>query len=357
MFEKRHKSLKWAANQMGNRCLQDISYKTNRGIAKPTRLIFCMTLRCNIKCKQCAIWRLPQKEELTTEEWKDAIYALRQFIGPYRVQLAGGEIFVRKDIPEIIRFASQNDVLTGIVSNGTMIKPGLAEELVDAGLGYMHISIDGINADTHDHIRGIPGIHAKATKSIQYLKDASRGSGLSLCVATIIMKKNRHELVDLVKWVEDEGLDGIIFNPLGPTIDSDKDWYKKTDLWFDDLSEVNEILDTLVEMKKNGAKIINPPEQFEEMKSYFKRPYLLRNDKCMVGITNLNITSDGYMHTCYKMPPIGNIREISPKEAWDSDVARKLRQRIKECDIHCSPGNFVYRRNLISEIKRFIKYG
>lgn len=357
MFTKRHKSLKWACNQLINRSLQGISYKFNKGIAKPTRIIFCMTLRCNIKCKQCAIWRLPNKEELTTNEWKKAIYELRQFIGPYRVQLAGGEIFVRKDIPEIIRFATKNDVLTGIVSNGTMITPELAKDLVSAGLGYIHISVDGIKPETHDFIRGIPGVHSKAMKSINYLLDASKDSGMSICLATIIMKKNMNELIDLVHWVEDKGLDGIIFNPLGPTIDSDPEWYKKTDLWFDDLVEINAIIDKLSSLKKQGAKIINPPEQFEEMKSYFKKPFVLRKDNCMVGITNLDFTCDGDMHTCYKMASIGNIKEISPREAWNSDLAKSVRQKIKNCDIHCSPGNFVYRRNLLSEIKRFIKYG
>ena len=357
MLNKRHKSLKWAVNQVINRGLQGISYKLDKSIAKPTRLIFCMTLRCNIKCRQCAIWRMPHAEELTADEWKKTILDLRKFIGPYRVQLAGGEIFVRKDITEIIRYASQNDVLTGIVSNGTLITQKLAAELVDAGLGYIHISVDGVKAETHDFIRGIPGIYNKTVKGIDHLLAAAKGSGMSLCVATIIMKQNMHELIDLVHWAEDKGMDGIIFNPLGPTIDSDPEWYKKTDLWFDDLDEIYTVLDKLIAMKKGGSKILNPPEQFEEMKSYFKKPFVLRNAECMVGITNLNITCDGFMHTCFKMPPIGNIREITPKEAWNSELAINIRKKIKACDIHCSPGNFVYRRSLLSEIKRFINYG
>ena len=357
MFDKRHKSLKWAVNQMVNRSMQGIAYQFDNGLAKPTRLIFCMTLRCNIKCRQCAIWRLPQAEELTADQWKKTIRELRDFIGPYRVQLAGGEIFVRKDITDIISYATKNDVLTGIVSNGTMITPKLAKEMVDSGLGYTHISVDGIKAETHDYIRGIPGIYEKTVKGIDNLRVAAKGSGMSLCVATIIMKQNMHELVDLVHWAEDKGMDGVIFNPLGPTIDSDPEWYKKTDLWFDDLGEINAILDQLIAMKKAGSKILNPPEQFEEMKSYFKKPFILRNAECMVGITNLNITCDGYMHTCYKMPPIGNVKDISPKDAWNSELAKNIRKKIKACDIHCSPGNFVYRRSLISEIKRFINYG
>lgn len=356
-MRRRNKSLKWAFNQLINRSLQGLSYKTDRGLSKPTRIIFCVTLRCNIRCQQCAIWRMPSKEELTSDEWKKVIYDLRKWIGPYRVQLAGGETFVRKDITEIINFATKNDVLTGVVSNGTMITRELARKIVDSGLGYIHISVDGINAGTHDHIRGIPGIHAKTTAALDYLVEESNGSGMSICMATVINRKNMHELVDLVKLVDRKGLDGIIFNPLGPTIDSDPEWYKKTDLWFNDLNEINRILDELIKLKKGGAKILNPPEQFEEMKTYFEKPYLLMRDKCMVGITNLSITCDGYIHTCFKMPPLGNVREVTPQEAWDSETARELRRKIKNCDIHCSPGNFVYRRSLMSEIMRYLKYG
>ena len=180
---------------------------------------------------------------------------------------------------------------------------------------------------------------------------------MSLCIATVIMKRNMHELLDLVKWVEKKGLDGIIFNPLGPTIDSDPEWYKKTDLWFDNLEEIYIVLDQLIKLKKKGAKILNPPAHFEEMKKYFEKPFLPMSDRCRVGVTNLNFTCDGYIHTCYKMPTLGNVREISPREAWYSEKAKELRKTIKRCNIHCSPGNFVYRRSLLSEAIRYIKYG
>ena len=75
-------------------------------------------------------------------------------------------------------------------------------------------------------ISGVFQTHAKTTAGIDYLLEAAKGSGMSICVATVIMKQNMHELVDLVKWVEDKGIDGIIFNPLGPTI-SDPDWFKR----------------------------------------------------------------------------------------------------------------------------------
>jgi len=356
-MHKRNKTLGWAFNQLVNRSLQGWSYRHDRGLAKPTRIIFCVTLRCNIKCQQCAIWRMPKKEELSTEEWKKVITDLRRWIGPCRIQLAGGETFVRKDITDIIDFATQQGVLTGVVTNGTMIDRPLAQKIVDSGLGYIHISVDGIRPETHDEVRGIPGLYVKTMAAVDALLEAGRGSGMSISFATVISRKNMHELVDLVHLVERKGLDGIIFNPIGPTIDSDPEWYKKTDLWFDDLSSINQVIDQLIELKHGGAKILNPPEQLEEMKKYFEQPYLLMRDGCMVGITNLSITCDGFIHTCYKMPPLGNVREVTPGDAWDSANACEVRRMIKSCDIHCSPGNFVYRRSLASEALRFLRFG
>lgn len=357
-MHKRNKSLAWAANQFVNRSLQGISYRLDRGLSKPTRIIFCVTLRCNIKCKQCAIWRMPKPEELTTAEWKKVITDLRRWLGPYRVQLAGGETFIRKDITEIIRHATDCGVLTGVVSNGTLINRELAREISNSGLGYIHISVDGIKAGTHDEVRGIPGLHAKTMAAVDYLVEESEGSGMAICLATVISSKNVNELVDLVNLVDrNKGLNGIIFNPIGPTIDSDPDWYKSSELFFKDRTEINAVLDQLIAMKKSGSKILNPPEQFEEMKNYFEKPYMEMNDQCMVGLTNLSITCEGDIHTCFKMPPLGNVREITPQEAWDSDKANEIRKKIKNCDIHCSPGNFVYRRSLISEVVRYLKHG
>lgn len=353
------RSLWWAFSQFVNREFQGISYKFDVGLCKPSRIIFCLTLRCNIKCRQCGIWRTPKKKELTTDEWKKIIIELRSWVGPYRLQIAGGEIFLRDDIVELVRFASSNDVLIGIVSNGTMIDQEMARELVGAGLSYLDISIDGIRPETHDYIRGVEGVYDKAILTIDNIKEHIKkaNSNLSITVATVIMSTNMDELIDIVKWAQKEELNGVIFNPLGPTCDSDTQWYDKSELWPQKgaLEKMDKILDQLILMKKGGAHILNSEEQLLEMKIYFRDPSIPRGDNCKVGVTNFLFSCDGEIHLCFHMPSIGNYKEPF-KEIWHSEKARIVREMIKRCKYECSPGNFSYRRGLIKEIKRYLEY-
>jgi MoaA/NifB/PqqE/SkfB family radical SAM enzyme len=354
-----HRSFVWAFNQFINRTQQDRSYRKDSGACKPSRIIICLTLKCNIKCKQCGIWRTPAKQELSLEEWKKVILDLRKWLGPYRLQIAGGEIFLRRDIVELVRFASDNDVLTGIVSNGTLITQAIARDLVRAGLKYIDISIDGSCKGTHDYIRGVDGVYEKAMSAIQHFKRCKEEmkSNLSIVVATVIMGKNMNELTGIAQWVEKENLTGVLFNPLGPACDSDTHWYEQSELWpkREELTRLNAILDELILMKRKGMRILNSDDQFLEMKAYFRNPSVPQAGDCRVGVTNFLLSCEGDIHLCFHMPAIGNYKQ-SPHEVWNSERAKEIRQKIKLCEYECSPGNFIYRRSLLKEIQRYLNY-
>jgi MoaA/NifB/PqqE/SkfB family radical SAM enzyme len=353
------RSLWWAFNQFTNRISQDVAYKFDAGYCLPQRIIFCLTLRCNIKCKQCGIWRTENKKELTAEQWKKIMLELREWLGSYRLQIAGGEIFIREDIIDLVQFASKNDILIGIVSNGTLIQEPIARRLVDSGLGYLDISIDGLSPEVHDYIRGVKGVHEKALQAIRHVKsfrDRAK-SDLSIALATVVMGPNIGELVDLVKWVQSEGLNGISLNPLGPACDADAKWYDHSELWpkKEELAKLESIMDQLVDMKNNGAPIMNSSDQLIEMKNYFRNPCVPIGSNCMVGVTNFLISCDGEIHFCFRLPAIGNLDQPF-RATWRSEKAGDVRRQIKACQRECSPGNFIYRRGIFKEIERYLQF-
>ena len=353
------RSLSWALKQGINHIAQGVSHRFDVSLCRPSKVIFCLTLRCNLKCKMCGIWRTEKVRELTLDQWKEVIVKLKKWLGPFRIQIAGGEIFIREDIFDLIRFASENGVLAGIVTNGTMLDRDRVERLIDAGLGYFDVSLDGVKPETHDYIRGYRGVHEKALSTIRITNELrkKKNSNMVMYVPAIICGHNMDELVDLVEFVDREGLDAVMFNPLGPACDSDTSWWERSDLWPrpNKLEKLGGIIDNLIAMKKGGAKIINSVDQLNEMKSYFNDPSLMRGGCCTVGVTNFLLSADGNIHFCFKMPPIGRHVDDFPK-MWAGQRAREVRRQIKGCSYECTPGNLPYRRSLLKEIQRYLTF-
>lgn len=120
---------------------------------------------CNLRCSHCydidhARLKMPSTVEIKRRI--DAVYALGADLGVKPdIHLSGGEPTVRKDIVEIVRhiFAVHDgDAL--LFTNGTLMTRTLAEQLRDAGLRWLQISMEGPR-ELNDEVRG-PGVFDKA---------------------------------------------------------------------------------------------------------------------------------------------------------------------------------------------------
>ena len=70
-----------------------------RPLDSPLKLTFALTYWCQYRCKTCNIWQRKPVDELTTQEVFDFIDRNRNVSW---LDLTGGEIFLRKDIGEIL---------------------------------------------------------------------------------------------------------------------------------------------------------------------------------------------------------------------------------------------------------------
>ena len=117
-------------------------------------------------------------------------------------------------------------------------------------------------------------------------------------------------------------------------------WTQETydELWIEeeDWPELREVVQQLIEMKRNGAPILNS----ELVLSAFVMHY--REEKappetlpCRVGLRNFFIRPDGNVEVCWHFPPIGNIKEKSAREIWESYEAKQRRKETTECETLC----------------------
>lgn len=309
--------------------------KVSISLCKPTSVHLSITNKCSLKCRQCDIWKNYQTKEMSTEEVKKIISDLKDWLGPFTLNIAGGEPFTRRDLFDLIEYATKKEVEVNITTNGHLINKKVANQILESGLKNLNISLDGITPRTHDYIRNKKGCFKKVIKAINYLNQPDRK--LCLVIATVFMGYNIKEIIPLVDWVEENRLDGIIFQPLYNNFGRSYDpyWYKQNEFWPEDINELKKIIDVLIKRKKRKSKIINPIKQLKLFKEYFKNPNNHTTLKCTVGMKNYAINEKGETLLCFWLNPIGKALKQNPKKIWLSEQAKNRRLQIKNCKKNC----------------------
>lgn len=153
----------------------------------PNILTIGLTYRCQCRCVHCST-NVPNREQSTElETWQvKSIIDQAKRLGVLRVTFFGGEPLLRNDIVELTQYAHKAGMITRINTNGWLLNRELISKLKEAGLNLCDVSIDDPDPETHDKLRGLPGIFTKATEGIKILREFD-----ILCqIVTYAAKKN-----------------------------------------------------------------------------------------------------------------------------------------------------------------------
>jgi len=324
-----------------------------KNIDLPAFCLLVVSKKCTFKCKMCNMWKNKERQidrqELTMEEMKGFVDDLKNVIRePIFIHLIGGEALLRKDLMELVAYIRQSGFNSSITTNGYYIDEEMARKIVDSRLTGIFLSLDGFKEETHDYLRGVRGSYRKVMEAIELLdkyRGSDKGNRLSIGITMTLMEKNLDEVLDLVKWANNnEKINDIFFNACLQPFDPDeyeKKWYlnkKNNDVWPQDVNKAGDILEQLAILKEKGYKICNPPEQLRLVKEYFKNPYRFIHDskiKCPRGDLAPEINAYGDINMCFYMEPIGNIREKKFSEVWFSKEMEKARKEIDSCKKDC----------------------
>lgn len=116
-----------------------------------------ITDRCNLRCKYCmphGIEKKPMEEILTFDEILTVVKAAAQ-LGITAIKVTGGEPLVRFNCCELIRAMKMIDGIkkVTITTNGVLLDKYL-DELADAGIDGINISLDTLDAGEYAAITG-----------------------------------------------------------------------------------------------------------------------------------------------------------------------------------------------------------
>lgn len=165
------------------------------------------TRTCNLKCRHCYMDSDSRRynDELTTAEAKKFIDDLAEFKVPVLL-FSGGEPLMRADFFELAEYAAKKNVRPTLSTNGTLITPKIAEKIKNIGVGYVGISLDGLQ-DVNDKFRGVAGAYQKAMAGIENCVAVGQRVGLRFTI-------NRHNFEELDKifdFIEAEKINRVCF--------------------------------------------------------------------------------------------------------------------------------------------------
>ncbi len=162
------------------------------------------TQACDLACQHCRASAVPDRhpDELSTREGKelmDEVLAL----GCRLIVLTGGDPAKRPDLVELVRYGTDIGLRVALTPSATpLVTDQLLTDLKAAGLARLAISLDGVDAATHDAFRGVAG---SFDRTLQILRTA-RELGLTTQVNTSITPANEHQLEPIAGLIEDLGL-------------------------------------------------------------------------------------------------------------------------------------------------------
>lgn len=143
------------------------------------------TLRCNLNCLHCG--SDCRKEEMPQDmPFSDFARVLDQIVlenEPSKIMIitTGGEPLVRKDIVECGREITRRGFIWGMVSNGMLLDTLKLQQLINAGLKTIAISLDGFEAE-HNWMRGNNNSFRRAVNAIKALTKSSITWDVITCV-------------------------------------------------------------------------------------------------------------------------------------------------------------------------------
>ena len=143
------------------------------------------TLRCNLNCLHCG--SDCRKEEMPQDmPFSDFARVLDQIVlenEPSKIMVitTGGEPLVRKDIVECGREITRRGFIWGMVSNGMLLDTLKLQQLINAGLKTIAISLDGFESE-HNWMRGYGNSFCRAVNAIKALTNSDITWDVITCV-------------------------------------------------------------------------------------------------------------------------------------------------------------------------------
>lgn len=307
-------------------------------LAKPLRVMIDPCDICNFRCNFCfqSQYDFGKGSQMSIETFDRVMDQLGEFDGPINIiHLYGlGEPMINKNLPYFIRTIKNRKIAkeVAITSNGSLLSHDYSDELIEAGLDRLSISLNGLSDDDFKRIVGVTVSFQKIYDEIKYFYNHRKQCHLHVKINGECFTEEQHAVfVELFKDYSDSiNIDHVV-----------NEW-----------SGID-VAGSAGNLYEGGSKI--------------------KSNICIDMMYEIVVHPDGKVSPCnidykYKHQNLGNIFDTTIKEVWNSKQLHSLQiENLKECFVSydickaCKPGTYAtvdisdYKDELIKKYEELVK--
>jgi MoaA/NifB/PqqE/SkfB family radical SAM enzyme len=167
-----------------------------------------VTNACNAHCRFCSFPGVTPKERVLADPVRllRGLPALKNRRVDY-LCLTGGEPLLYPALLQVLARARDLSIQTIVCTNGSLLTPAYIQNLGNAGLKTLILSLDAPSAAAHDDHRGVPGL----TGHIREMMPELHRAGLDP-VASVTLSRLIGDLEEMLRFLEDLGFRRVTFS-------------------------------------------------------------------------------------------------------------------------------------------------
>jgi radical SAM protein with 4Fe4S-binding SPASM domain len=277
-----------------------------------------LTYRCNERCVHCYLDH-DDHGEMTTAEIKDLLQQLAD-AGVFFLILSGGEIFLRKDLFEIVEYARRLLFSVKLKTNAVMIRKAKAKRIAALGVESVQVSVYSHRAEVHDAVTKLPGSFRRTLEGASLL----RAQGVRVSFANVLMQHNADDYPEVQALAARLGAGYTVDPTITPMMDGNRA-----------ILDLNIAPEELRQLFRDSTLVGNVEEFCAPPAGPLAQADALDTLPCSAGHTACYISPYGDVLPCVQFPLLsGNVRTTPFLEIWRHSPQLEEVRGITMADLH-----------------------
>lgn len=305
---------------------QDYMLEATRDYTRLNSIQFELTSRCNERCIHCYIPNGKKNAgfDIPLTKVKSIIDEFAE-MGGLQVTLSGGEVFLHKNIMEIVQYCREKDMMVSVLTNLVALRDEQIPLLKDANISLLQTSLYSMDPAVHDFITTVPGSQMKTRAAIEKLVAAD----VPVQISCPCMKANYKGYREVLKYAQS----------LRCKAQTDYIMMAEADHNTENLAnrlsieETEELLRDIIEYDIDyKERTLKQRPVSDEIKFNLER-YKLQ-PLCGAGVNDCCITANGDVYPCpgWQDYVCGNVYQQSLREIWEQSEKLKQIRGVKQGD-------------------------